>query len=82
MAAGILSAARDAMFESPYVDVDEWRDGPVRHRYVHGGFDGTETRFSFYFPPVECYEGRFFQLAHPWSGTRTSKRVGRWHWRR
>jgi hypothetical protein len=56
------------MFDAPYVDVDEWRNEPVRHRYVHGGFEGTETRFSFYFPPVERYEGRFFQLAHPWSG--------------
>ena len=24
-------------FGEPYVDVDEWRDSPVRHRYVHGG---------------------------------------------
>ena len=39
------------MFEDPYVDVDEWREDPVRHRYVHGGFTGTETRFSFYLPP-------------------------------
>ena len=34
-------------FDQPYLDVDEWRDVPVRHRYVHGGFAGTETRFSF-----------------------------------
>jgi hypothetical protein len=33
----------------------------VRHRYVHGGFAGTETRFSLYLPPAELYEGRFFQ---------------------
>jgi hypothetical protein len=24
------------------VDVDEWRDAPVRHRYVHGGFSGAD----------------------------------------
>ena len=29
------------------------------HRYVHGGFEGTATRFSFYFPAR--YERRFFQ---------------------
>ncbi|MDJ0458627.1 hypothetical protein PUN71_015590 [Arthrobacter sp. NQ7] len=52
-------------FDSPYVDIDEWRDVPVRHRYVHGGFEGTETRFSVYFPPAEDYEGRFFQHITP-----------------
>ena len=52
-------------FGEPYVDVDEWRDAPVRHRYVHGGFAGTETRFSIYLPPAERYEGRFFQHITP-----------------
>ncbi len=45
-------------FGDPFIDVDEWRDSPRRHRYVHGGFAGTETRFSFYFPPEEHYSGR------------------------
>ena len=49
----------------PYVDVDEWREVPVRHRYVHGGFAGTDTRFSMYFPPADRYEGRFFQHITP-----------------
>lgn len=52
-------------FGTPYVDVDEWRDAPVRHRYVHGGFDASQTRFSFYFPPAEQYQGRFFQHITP-----------------
>jgi hypothetical protein len=55
----------EAMFAQPYVDIDEWRDVPVRHRYVHGGFKGTEARFSFYFPPKEQYHGRFFQHVTP-----------------
>ncbi len=55
------AGSRDPMYTRPYVDIDEWRDQPVRHRYVHGGFEGTECRFSFYFPPAEQYEGRFFQ---------------------
>jgi poly(3-hydroxybutyrate) depolymerase len=46
-------------FGEPFIDVDEWRDAPRRHRYVHGGFENTETRFSFYFPPEESYSGRF-----------------------
>ena len=55
----------DQLFKEPYIDVDEWRDKPVRHRYVHGGFKGTEARFSFYFPPKEQYQGRFFQHNTP-----------------
>lgn len=57
--------ATDPMFADPYIDIDEWRDKPVRHRYVHGGFTNTDTRFSFYFPPAERYEGRFFQYITP-----------------
>lgn len=52
-------------FEHPYVDVDEQRDTPHPHRYVHGGFTGTETRFSIYFPPASQYQGRFFQHITP-----------------
>lgn len=55
----------DTFFAHPYIDIDEWRDTPVRHRYVHGGFEGNNTRFSFYFPPAEKYEGRFFQYITP-----------------
>src|SRR3954468_7183858 len=56
---------KDTLFKEPFVDVDEWRDKPVRHRYIHGGFTGTETRFSFYFPPKQKYLGRFFQYFTP-----------------
>jgi hypothetical protein len=59
------SPAADALFTQPYVDVDEWRDTPVRHRYVHGGFTGTATRFSVYLPPKAQYQGRFFQHITP-----------------
>lgn len=56
---------QDTLLAKPYVDVDEWRDKPVHHRYVHGGFQGTGARFSLYFPPKERYEGRFFQYITP-----------------
>jgi len=62
------SESIDPFFTEPYVDIDEWRDDPVRHRYIHGGFKGTDARFSFYFPPKEQYEGRFFQYIMPMSG--------------
>ncbi|HEX2382174.1 MAG TPA: PKD domain-containing protein [Acidimicrobiales bacterium] len=54
-------AISDDYFGDPYVDTDEWRDDGdgIRFRYVHGGFDGTDTRFSFYFPPEDVYQNRF-----------------------
>lgn len=58
-------AGSDPVLTQPFVDIDEQRDSPVPHRYVHGGFEGTETRFSFYFPAAEVYEGRFFQHVTP-----------------
>jgi hypothetical protein len=33
----IRSDSTDEVFMPQYVDVDEWRDKPVRHRYVHCG---------------------------------------------
>ena len=55
----------DPEFADAYIDVDEWRNSPVRRRYVHGGFRGTETRFSMHLPPAESYRGRFFQYITP-----------------
>lgn len=52
-------------FTGPFIDIDEWRDAPVRHRYVHGGFSSNGTRFSFYLAPTEQYQGRFFQHFTP-----------------
>jgi hypothetical protein len=37
----------------------------VRHCHVHGGFKGTDTRFTFYFPFKKQYKGRFFQYITP-----------------
>jgi hypothetical protein len=59
----------DGAFAEPFTDVDEWREAPVPHRYVHGGFTGTETRFSVYFPPADRYRGRFFQHITPVPGS-------------
>ena len=48
----------------------------MRHRYVHGSFDGTDTKFSFYFPPPERYEGRFFHPVMPMSGIEVLATMG------
>ncbi len=51
----------DDFFGTPYIDVDERRELPMAHRYVHGGFTGTDTRFAFCYPPAELYQGRLYQ---------------------
>jgi hypothetical protein len=48
----------DPFFGAPYVDEDTERHEPLPHRMIHGGFEGTDTRFRFYFPAKEHYEGR------------------------
>jgi hypothetical protein len=48
-------------FNQPYIDIDQSRTDPVPHRYVHGGFTGTDAKFSFYLPPPDQYQGRFIQ---------------------
>src|ERR1700742_1527344 len=58
----------DAYFGPAYVDLDEQRDRPEPHRYVHGGFEGTDARFAFYFPPAETYAGRFLTVIEGGAG--------------
>ena len=60
----VTASCVDPRYNDPYVDVDEQRTTPVPHRYVHGGFKGTDAKFSFYFPPREQFQGRFFQNTH------------------
>lgn len=59
----------DPDFREPFIEVDEERVDPVPHRYVHGGFAGTDARFSFYFPPAAQYRGRFFHNTYPMAVT-------------
>jgi hypothetical protein len=37
----------DPRFKEPFIDLDEMRNTPVPHRYVHGGFKGTDAKFAF-----------------------------------
>src|SRR3546814_3643190 len=54
-------AVTDGYFGKPYIDRDEERTEPIPHRNVHGGFKGTDTRFTFYFPSKEESRNRLFQ---------------------
>ncbi|CAN7406123.1 hypothetical protein LJR219_002549 [Phenylobacterium sp. LjRoot219] len=65
----VTEASVDPLFNAPFIEVDEWRSEPAPHRYVHGGFKGTEARFSFYFPPPERYQGRFHHNTYPLAAT-------------
>lgn len=56
---------RDPYFGKPYIDRDEHREKPYPHRNVHGGFENTDTRFTFYFPAKEEWGGRLY---HPLEG--------------
>jgi hypothetical protein len=51
----------DRFFGPAYIDLDEPRPTPIPHRFLHGGFAGTSTRFCFYFPTDGSYEGRLLQ---------------------
>jgi hypothetical protein len=64
----------DPLYTQPFIDVDEWRNEPERHRYVHGGFTGTPLKFSMYFPPAEKYQGRFFHPVMHISGNENAAR--------
>ena len=59
----ITDDCTEPRFNNPYIDLDEMRATPVPHRYVHGGFTGTDAKFSFAFPPADAeqYQGRFIQ---------------------
>ncbi|MHA1915367.1 MAG: hypothetical protein ACW986_14705 [Promethearchaeota archaeon] len=43
------------------IDIDEWRNKPIEHRFVHGSFENTHTRFILCFPKDDNYGGRFIQ---------------------
>ena len=69
----ITGDSLDPRYNRPYIDVNELRSEPLPHRYVHGGFTGTDARFSFYFPPAEQYRRRFFHNTYPMA---TSEDIG------
>jgi hypothetical protein len=52
----------DPEFGPAWFDIDEQRDEPIPHRYLHGGFEGTTTRFRIRFPEATSYRGRMIQM--------------------
>lgn len=64
-----MNETPDEDFRKPYVDVDEWRDTPVRHRYVHGGLRRPRHPVLDLLPADDAYQGRFFQHITPVPGS-------------
>ena len=59
-------AAEDPQFQKPYIDLEEQREN---YYYVHGGFEGTNVRFAFFYPPKEAYKGKFHHYTAPVPGS-------------
>lgn len=65
MSAAITEQSVDPNYNQPYIALREERAEPAPHIYVHGGFNNTDARFSFYFPAKARYQGRFFHNTYP-----------------
>ena len=66
----------DPIFQKPYTDIDEWKQGTVRYRYIHGGFEGTETRFALFLPEEKDYQERFIHFMCPVPGNENAAMAG------
>ncbi len=53
---------KDSFFGAPFITREENRTGVIPHRLVIGGFEGTDTKFAFYFPEKATYQGRFIHF--------------------
>ena len=71
----IYDAKKDPQFSKGFIDIDEMRTRTLEYgrelpyRYMHGGFEGTDVKFSFCFPEKEAYEGEILPVSLPVSGT-------------
>ena len=70
----IYDPRQDPRFRKPVIDRDEWLERhlpggeTIPYRYLHGFFDGTDVKFSFFFPPRERYRNHFQQYLSPFPG--------------
>ena len=55
----------DPLYDEPVIDSETDLTTPVPHHRVSGHFAGTDKRFTFYLPPKEQWDGRFFHLVYP-----------------
>ncbi|WP_028609700.1 PKD domain-containing protein [Paenibacillus harenae] len=55
----------DPLYNRPVIDSETDLTTPVPHRKVSGHFEGTDKKFTFYFPAKNKFTGRFFQNVYP-----------------
>ncbi|KPY30098.1 hypothetical protein ALO52_200101 [Pseudomonas syringae pv. primulae] len=55
----------DPQFDRPVIDRREDLKSPVLTHRVSGHFEGTDVKFSFFFPPKAQWKGRFFHKVYP-----------------
>lgn len=55
----------DPQFDRPVIDSREDLKSPVLTHRVSGHFEGTDVKFSFFFPPKAQWKGRFFHKVYP-----------------
>ncbi|MGF7031516.1 plastocyanin [Paenibacillus mucilaginosus] len=55
----------DPLYNRPVIDSETDLAAPVPHRKVSGHFEGTDKKFTFYFPEKSKFTGRFFQNVYP-----------------
>ena len=63
----VYIVSQDPQWKKPYIDKEEKME-KENCLYVHGGFEGADLKFSFFFPDKNEYKGRFFQYLPPVQG--------------
>ncbi|MFJ4156224.1 Tat pathway signal sequence domain protein [Pseudomonas sp. NPDC089752] len=61
----VTADCTDPDFAKPVIDSREDLQSPIPLHRVSGHFEGTDAKFSFYFPPKSQWQGRFFQKVYP-----------------
>lgn len=54
--------SEDTAFREPFIDMDEWRQQPVPHRYIHGGSEAMEHVSHSICQEKKNYKGHFFNM--------------------
>ena len=75
MESSYYDPAADAVFSRPYIDLEQWREQPIHHLYMHGGFEGTILSFPCIFRKKLSMNGAFFIF---WLRRTARKMPARW----
>lgn len=61
----VTSECIDEIYDRPLIDSEVNQTTPAPRLWVSGHFDNTSISFNFYLPPLDQFDGRFFQFAYP-----------------